>query len=183
MYFKQISEIISGKKTQTRRIVKPGEYLTLRGNGCYISHAVMTLSQRLKWWVFWDYAVCPGRGKPAVWWNPEYPDQWKYGTAFDKALPDGQRLVIPVEDRLRAGWQPLRIKITAIRQEYLNEITEADAKAEGVEPSLRYDIDHLEGFDSYVAGYEQLWDKINGKTKGARWRDNPRVWVLTFEVA
>lgn len=33
-----------------------------------------------------------------------------------------------------------------------------------------------------VEEYRTLWESINGKTKGARWADNPLVWVLVFEV-
>lgn len=58
-----------------------------------------------------------------------------------------------------------RIRIEAIRQERLHDITEADAIAEGV---------------ASVEEYKALWESINGKTKGARWDDNPEVWVITF---
>ncbi len=64
-----------------------------------------------------------------------------------KAIPDG------------------RIRITRIRCERVQDITEADARAEGVDS---------------VAAYQALWESINGKTKGARWQDNPWVWVYEF---
>jgi hypothetical protein len=65
------------------------------------------------------------------------------------------------------GFQPLLIFITNIHHEPLQSITEADARAEGVES---------------VEAYRELWESINGKTKGARWDDNPFVYVLSFEV-
>jgi hypothetical protein len=58
-----------------------------------------------------------------------------------------------------------RICITAIRLEGLHEIDEHDARAEGV---------------ASVEEYKALWESINGKTKGARWNDNPLVWVIEF---
>lgn len=60
----------------------------------------------------------------------------------------------------------LRIRILAIREERLQAISEADAQAEGV---------------NSIAEYEALWRSINTK-KGARWEDNPLVWVYEFEA-
>jgi len=59
-----------------------------------------------------------------------------------------------------------RIRITAIRTEFLQDIGEQDAIAEG-----------MAGW----ADYALVWDSINTR-KGTRWADNPAVWVLTFEV-
>lgn len=59
------------------------------------------------------------------------------------------------------------IKLCGIRCEHVQDITEADAIAEGV---------------GSVAEYKALWESINGKTKGVRWQDNPLCWVLTFKL-
>lgn len=59
-----------------------------------------------------------------------------------------------------------RVKVIEIRNQPLQEISDADAKAEGVEN---------------VAAYRELWDSIN-KAKGTRWEDNPLVWALTFQL-
>ena len=106
------------------------------------------------------YAVVPKRGEPAVWWHDvgglRYYEEPVYSEGYDlKAY------------YMQNHWQPLRIRITAIRQERLQDITEADARAEGV---------------ADVGEYRELWQRINGKTKGARWDDNPDVWVITFEL-
>jgi len=132
--FKQIPEILSGAKWQTRRVVKPGE-------GMYEASLALTAAGNVKWAVGKTYAVQPGRGKPGI-------ERWR-----------------ETEDGIE--WQPIRIRILAIRQERLQDITEDDAKAEGV---------------ADVAAYCELWESINGKTPGARWDANPMVWVLTFEV-
>jgi len=60
-----------------------------------------------------------------------------------------------------------KIRITAIRCERLHDITEEDA---------------IEGGVASVEEYKALWESINGRTKGARWADNPEVWVLEFEL-
>jgi hypothetical protein len=72
-----------------------------------------------------------------------------------------------IQELERGGFRQLRILITDIHRERLQLITEDDARAEGVES---------------VEAYRELWQSINGKTKDARWDDNPLVWVLTFEV-
>lgn len=50
-------------------------------------------------------------------------------------------------------------------RQWVQDITEVDARAEGVDS---------------VTTYQALWESINGKTKGARWQDNPWVWVYEF---
>ncbi|MCA9912624.1 MAG: hypothetical protein KC496_04730 [Anaerolineae bacterium] len=129
MIFKQIDEIASGNKTQTRRIVKPGEYENSDLNRIY---EVRTPKRRLKWYVDGNYAVVSKRGAKTV----------------------------------RVNGIPLRILLLSIRRERLQDITGADAQAEGVPD---------------VQAYRQLWDSINTK-KGTRWDDNPDVWVLEFDL-
>jgi hypothetical protein len=63
------------------------------------------------------------------------------------------------------------LEITAVRVEKLDEISEADAVAEGVIVTAP---DSLNARDEYRC----LWDKINGP--GA-WDKNPWVWCLTFK--
>jgi hypothetical protein len=58
------------------------------------------------------------------------------------------------------------IRLLRIFNFTLHSMSETDAKDEGVRDKAEYAL---------------LWDSINGKTKGSRWEDNPRVWVLKFE--
>lgn len=58
----------------------------------------------------------------------------------------------------------LTLRVTDVRAERLHAITEAEAKAEGVEDRT-----------SFASG----WDSINGKR--AAWTSNPWIWVVTFE--
>lgn len=68
------------------------------------------------------------------------------------------------------------LEITKIRIEQLNEITENDARAEGV--SERWDRTGRFVCASAVHEYSVLWDKINGAR--AAWASNPLVWVVEF---
>ena len=179
MIFRQIEEILAGRKTQTRRVVKPGEVLiqdVARGDDGYgpLFDAVVfrqgeypePITDRLKWQVGRTYAVIPKRGQPALWWRPPGPDDI-YESAFCIGKPDDA-------DPL---WQPLRIRITAIRQERLQDISEDDVEAEGCAlQAWAGDAHHV---CPHTAGYAALWESING---AGSWNDNQLVWVLTFRV-
>ena len=165
MIFKQVDEILSGQKTQTRRVVKPGE-------GMYEASLALTAAGNVKWAVGKTYAVVPKRGLPGVWWKMVGTVALTHNGMHEyhyPSNPDAAAIALPVTraELEKRGFRPLRIRILAIRQERLQDITEDDAKAEGV---------------SSKGEYAKLWNRIN-KRKGTRWSDNPMVWALTFEVA
>lgn len=70
----------------------------------------------------------------------------------------------------------LTLRLTDIRVERLQEISEADAIAEGAAPIL---VPPDGGSYPYIQGYRALWEQING---AGTWKPNPYVWVLNFEV-
>lgn len=82
----------------------------------------------------------------------------------------------------------ITLELTDVRVERLQDISEADARAEGCVPQL-IDTDGLEGEqlalaealgDGYLTAkfsYMELWDSINRKHP---WSSNCWVWVLTF---
>lgn len=179
MIFKpeMIDAILNGTKTQTRRVCKPDERLYWKpqvGLGVPSIDEVRVLPRlRIKWQVGCTYAVVPKRGMPAVVWREkdgciELAHERSDWADF-RAMLNTSRATwrMAIADLADLGWRELRIRITAIRREPLQDITEEDAKAEGVES---------------VEAYKALWDSINGKTKGARLQDNPDVWVLTFAL-
>lgn len=72
------------------------------------------------------------------------------------------------------------IKITNIKAERLQDISERDAIAEGVYqcPNGKY-WTHGEADNSAVVAYMKLWDRINPKHPRS---SNPWVFAYTFEV-
>lgn len=77
----------------------------------------------------------------------------------------------------------ITLEITDVRVQRLNDISEADAKAEGVdEPIPLDDISNEEFYRSatfgpYQDAYRALWNTINGS---GSWALNPWVWVIEF---
>lgn len=83
----------------------------------------------------------------------------------------------------------LLLEVTSVRVERLQEISEADALAEGIEAMQFHGyLDAKErncGLPSgikmpapYAREFGRLWDTINGKR--ASWDSNPWVWVVEF---
>lgn len=79
----------------------------------------------------------------------------------------------------------LTLEITAVRVERLHEITQADARAEGVvDTTGAWEAATGEPLtDTDQAGprgaYRALWESING---AGSWEANPWVWVISFRV-
>lgn len=68
------------------------------------------------------------------------------------------------------------LEVTDVRVERVQEISEEDAKAEGI---LKSDGWNGNGM-YYAVAFARLWDSIN-KERGFGWDKNPWVWVLGFK--
>lgn len=70
----------------------------------------------------------------------------------------------------------LTLEITGVRVERLQDISEADAIAEGT-------ITEAEAYSRWCnpnkINYQYIWEEINGP---GSWGDNPWVWVIEFET-
>ena len=70
------------------------------------------------------------------------------------------------------------LEITGVRVERVQEISHADAVAEGYEECEP---------NNYGTGsrardwFACLWDSINGKKNGCSWAENPWVWIVEFK--
>jgi hypothetical protein len=193
MITNQAKEIIQSQKTQYRQIVKDSEFgLTSQWVKYHSGNNVRT-----KWQVGRDYAVVPKRGMPQVYYRfngdelelahidtevSTFPNQTWLDYARQRYEKDWKS-VLQFHD-----WKPLSIRLTDIRCEPLQGITEADAIAEGIKTKhhsiapLYWDYITSEWIPTpAIDSYRTLWDSIN-KRAGTRWQDNPDIWVLEFEV-
>lgn len=94
----------------------------------------------------------------------------------------------PAKEHLRdMRWRPsifmpkeacrIKLEITGIRVERLQDISEDDAKAEGV-PEYLLPIKPTEDGSYYSYAFNCLWNEINGKES---WNENPWVWMIEFK--
>lgn len=73
------------------------------------------------------------------------------------------------------------LEVKSVRVERLQEITEAEAVAEGFERDFRSDgTDYGCGLVSAVEGFAALWDQLNAD-RGYSWESNPWVWRVEFK--
>lgn len=77
--------------------------------------------------------------------------------------------------------------VTAVKAERVGDITEEDAKAEGVALIGNGRIyaqgdhpGHLVGLPQLIVDFADLWDSLHGEKPGERWADSPWVWTYTF---
>ncbi len=173
-----VRAIIEGRKTMTRRVVKPQHCFapSMRQgesawNNCPYGQPGDTLWVR-ETWAIGDrdndvlYAADPS-------WNVN-------GVAVPPPVNKGT---------VHAGnWRPsiymprwasrITLEVTAVRVERLQEITEDDARAEGVALGIDGQTGRLE---SGGAAFLKLWDSINAE-RGYGWTVNPWVWVVSFKL-
>lgn len=180
-----VRAILEGRKTQTRRAAKPRVRPSLL-DGSWAD--VYVLDEGNREWLMRD---CPYGALGDRLWVRETWGEDAHGAVIYRA--DDQT------DRAHAqGWvsQPrwrpsihmprarsrLTLAITDVRVERLQDITEADAQAEGcpvTHDGHPYDPPSQDTWQGYGrASFSLLWSKIHGP--GA-WDANPWVWVVTFE--
>ena len=76
------------------------------------------------------------------------------------------------------------LEVTEVRAERLNDISEEDAKAEGVEPwpfnpQQPMTTGELGSANPYRGGFAVLWDDIHDEHT---WKSSPWVWAYTFKL-
>ncbi|WLW59870.1 hypothetical protein RA224_21885 [Achromobacter aegrifaciens] len=194
-----VRAILAGNKLQTRRM-KALEYFSRPENdpdGWWCArisdgYAYMVYKQSPH-----ERAVrCPyGQPGDRLWVR----ETWAFGIHAMAARRDDEGPFVYAADgttqgRLGDRWRPsihmprhasrLMLEITGVRVERLNDISEADARAEGCPftwDGKQYEppppeVDSWQGYGR--ASFSLLWSQINGPDS---WTTNPWVWVVEFE--
>ena len=195
----EVRAILDGRKTQTRRIVKPqpSEHVT---GGTYNWNGPLPFMNMP---IDCILDACP-YGQPGDrLWVKESGWIAKSKTAFIHTVGN-ENIAAPTSPggtpyrRCPAVHMPrwvsrITLEITAIRVERLQDITEEDAIAEGIERQAGGFVDYTVKSRSYnqptaKASYSTLWDSTNAKSTAAAirgdahpWESNPWVWVIEFK--
>ncbi|MGQ6038986.1 morphogenetic protein [Serratia sp. IR-2025] len=189
--------ILDGRKTQTRRVIKLSHERgmvnpVIRGRNGEISSISCRLAPTL----------CPfGQVGDRLWvretWqgplvDEEHLDDYRANAdkfqapEFCEYAADGgtRPEFCDLDDNTRQGWRPsihmprwasrISLEITAVRVERLNDISEEDAKAEGVKAGVCPGHEHM----MHQVAFSELWQSIYGAES---WRANPWVWVIEFK--
>lgn len=198
-----VNAVLSGEKTQTRRFVK-------QQRDTAVWSVKPTEKPRHKshthdWWLptgTEPYSALPGcpygvvgdrlwvREKTRVLSHqPDDMAQVRYeadGALATIVIPSRLRRVEPgrcLSNGCHREASRITLEIISLRVERLNDISEADARAEGVQ-QLRGGIwrHYQPGWTQHQlsarGSYVTLWDSIYGE---GSWRANPWVWVIEFE--
>tara|TARA_R110002124_G_scaffold173690_5_gene341365 strand:+ start:24048 stop:24704 length:657 start_codon:yes stop_codon:yes gene_type:complete len=204
-----VRALLDGRKTQTRRIIKPQPDWDLPEPCCSTTvEGWQGPIDRATWACNADPTAdlrrCPYGGPgDSLWvketWRPRPAQQdWDLDVRYAadgevRTIKDGEfgdrDWLMPkaartgnVSPLFMPRWASrLTLDITDIKAERLQDISEADALAEGTqEPSLRDlggDLTQAAWSERHV--YSRLWKHINGPTS---WDANPWVWAVTFTV-
>lgn len=159
--------VLRGEKTQTRRIVKDGTPL---GN----------FEETMK---YAPYKVGEVVAVAQYYLNVGCPQFDNFGND----VPGNTNKMF-----VKAELMPHKIKITNVRIEQLQDISDEDCLREGISHYTPADAQNTEsgfGFQSYKGGlylfdtardaFAALIDKVSGKDT---WESNPYVWVYDFEL-
>ena len=202
-----VKAILDGRKTQTRRVVKPQPQkpIVSESDGfpeTWYEHGVLIEEPSNVW-------KCPyGMIGDKLWVRETF---WHQRASFDEVCgikyKDEDEFTVYRADYDGGpgdnfSWKPsifmpkilsrITLEITDVRVQRLQEISEQDAIAEGVEklgefpditPWRNYGLKagqpHCLNFSIARRSFQTLWDSINAK-RGYGWDSNPWVWAIMF---
>ena len=191
-----VQAILDGRKTQTRRAVKPQPAGEIRRGEPDFNHWIDT-----KYWERQNQKENRGigtRGFACPYGQPGgdrlyVRETWAAPHAYDhlppRLIPQDARIhYAATEDRGGLLWRPsihmprwasrITLEVTGVRVETLQDIDLADALAEGISDTGALILDSAGNEQGGpIAEYAVLWEQING---GGSWEKNPFVWVVTF---
>lgn len=200
-----VKAILDGRKTVTRRVVKPQptegglEWATACGGDFAAWQDPLLLLDEHSEDGGPCQRKCPyGRIGEKLWVRETWMDL--LGTGIERKTGDHGRYAYAADtppgsygdDQRKAyglKWRPsihmpraasrITLEVTGVRVERLQDISETDAVAEGARPTLApLDTVRLGAVGTAKEGFRQIWESINGP---GSWDANPWVWVVEFK--
>jgi hypothetical protein len=161
-----VQAILAGTKTQTRRVVTRWVRARQRSGSPLVDHCPYgvpgdRLWVREMWAPQCDEDLRPEIARPTIFYAAGWTGaaiRWRSSVSMPR-------------------WASrITLELTEVRVQRLQEISEEDAKAEGIiargpgSPTLR----------PHQRDFRGLWNDINAK-RGYGWDSNPWVWAITFK--
>jgi len=201
--------LLEGRKTQTRRVVKPQPPAnTLQVSTWHHPDSDDGRGHRFYAWADepsdlhinadWCYPSPFGQAGDQLWVKETIVKVGFSGEHVYSAYKADEHLTVAdawpwKRDQLNSihcprGLSRIDLEVTGVRVERLNRISEDDCYAEGIDTE---GAAYNEGENYVNAGspvpaarwaYATLWDQINGRGPH-HWNANPWVWVVEFERA
>lgn len=196
---------LEGRKSQTRRLMglhtfnasvyrdALGTWSQVDGDGCDLED--QTLHQ------FWhDHSPvwtvkCP-YGKPGdrLWVRETWAAEPQFDHLAPRDIPKSSKLYYNVSHVLGGTiveghhkarpsihmprWASrMTLEVTQVRVQRLQDITDEDAWAEGVEAR---GMTRFHGEARVL--FAQLWDSVNGEKPGCAWKDNPTLSAISYKI-
>ncbi|WP_444905342.1 hypothetical protein ACJJIU_22225 (plasmid) [Microbulbifer sp. CnH-101-E] len=210
-----VRAILDGRKTQTRRLIKPQPF-----NGANDEEIIKqigglpagrSLYQEINsaWQSRFVDIDCPyGEPGDRLWVRETFGFEVRSlgGTPHEQIVyraskPDAVRCYDCDGMEQPIKWKPsihmprwasrITLEITTVRVERIQDISEEDAKAEGLRwhslyrewggvelhPDSRPNLLQWRWYDNPIEAFKNLWESING---AGSWDQNPWVWVIEF---
>lgn len=183
-----VRALLDGSKTQTRRAlrIQPIDVIPMNGDARGINWAgLLSREPEPKGILFRCKFGVPGDllwvrethrkiiGQSGGWIETDYRATYKHGERMGDHIG------------AKAKWTPsifmpraasrITLRITEVRCERLNDISNEDAAAEGWPGP---DAENTIASAYPIAWYSRLWESINGN---GSWELNPWVWAVSFE--
>lgn len=182
-----VKAILVGKKTQTRRVIELQPSGAMGIGECHYSPSGHAYSNEDGSCTCQPVKSPYGQPGDSLWvrethWIDWYPsgvldNDGKPGCVYYQA----SNLTNVIAESIKGHWRPsihmhrwasrINLGIVHIRAERLQDISERDTAAEGVDIGQEY----------WYSEFHKAWDSINSK-RGYPWASNPWVWVIEFEV-
>jgi len=187
-----VRAVLDGRKSQTRRVIKPQPVQP--AEELRQSYAAANATDLLpEWW--WSCAAVGAMldvTSEAMLCRSPYgvpgDELWVRETWASGPAPGlRERMVVyraDLKPTFEASWKwkpsihmkradfRIQLLVKDVRVERINSISVADALAEGIAHSTLNDP---------RVEFQWLWDSINGSKPGCSWSDNPFVWVIEYE--
>lgn len=197
-----VRALLDGSKTQTRRVVKPQPDTAHDGEPYWFIGGYRV----------WGYRPAPavplraggnplpspyGQRGDRLWVRESFAHMYRDNAQPEKRAPEDVAYMadnLTPDPYVYGSWKPsihmprwasrITLEINSVRVERLQDISEADAIAEGCTQNHNgyywggpHPVSGLKQLATAKGAYEDLWESINGPDS---WAANPRVWAIEF---